>query len=111
MTAASEKHLLSQIAQQYELLKQMREDLSEIKAGAKQTLTLKEAAEDLDLSEQTVKNLVCARKIQAFKPNGGRLYFSRDVLERYKRQNPSTTEENIESMAVEKSLYNKRKQA
>jgi len=66
------------------LRKEILAELAEIKnltlLGAKQMLTIPEAAIVLDLSESYLHSLTCAKKIPHHKPNGKKIYFDWNEL-------------------------------
>lgn len=66
---------------------------------AKNTLSLSEAADYLRLSESTVLKMARDRKIASFRP-GKSPYFDKAELERWMRQNPVKSNEEIESTAA-----------
>lgn len=77
--------------------------LFEIELLLTPTVTLQQAARILGKAPRSVLNLYHAGKIGAFKPEGkgkATVYFDRDELERYKRQNRIKSNLEIESAAA-----------
>lgn len=66
---------------------------------AKNTLTLEEAADYIGLSESTVLKMARERKLSSFR-SGKSPYFDKAELERWMRQNPVKSNEEIESTAA-----------
>ena len=63
-------------------------------------LTLKEAAEFLDLSQSHLYKLTCERKIPHFKPNGKKIYFDEYELVQWLKRKPTRTLEETEEKAA-----------
>jgi excisionase family DNA binding protein len=59
-------------------------------------LTLKEAAEFLDLSQSHLYKLTSERKIPHFKPNGKKIYFDEYELVQWLKRKPTRTLEETE---------------
>ena len=63
-------------------------------------LTLKEAAEFLDLSQSHLYKLTSERKIPHFKPNGKKIYFDEYELVQWLKRKPARTLEETEEKAA-----------
>ena len=63
-------------------------------------LTLKEAAEFLDLSQSHLYKLTSERKIPHFKPNGKKIYFDEYELVQWLKRKPTRTLEETEEKAA-----------
>ena len=63
-------------------------------------LTLKEAAEFLDLSQSHLYKLTSERKIPHFKPNGNKIYFDEYELVQWLKRKPTRTLEETEEKAA-----------
>jgi len=55
----------------------------------KEILSLKEALLYLDVSKQTLYQLTSKKKIKFTKPNGGKIYFRKEDLDKWMLQNES----------------------
>ena len=64
------------------------EDLEKYYIGAKKCLTLQEAANYLGLQRSVLYKMTSDKTIRFFKPNGKMIYFEKDVLDDWVRQNP-----------------------
>ena len=65
------------------------EDLEKYYIGAKKCLTLQEAANYLGLQRCVLYKMTSDKTIRFFKPNGKMIYFEKDVLDDWVRQNPT----------------------
>ena len=65
------------------------EDLEKYYIGAKKCLTLQEAANYLGLQRSVLYKMTSDKTIRFFKPNGKMIYFEKDVLDDWVRQNPT----------------------
>ena len=63
-------------------------------------LTLKEAAEFLDLSQSHLYKLTSERKIPHFKPNGKKIYFDEYELVQWLKRKPTRTLKETEEKAA-----------
>ena len=63
-------------------------------------LTLKEAAEFLDLSQSHLYKLTSERKIPHFKPSGKKIYFDKSELIQWLKRKPARTREETEEKAA-----------
>jgi excisionase family DNA binding protein len=82
----------------------MLERLDEIKEliqSNEKPLTLKEAAEYLDLSEAHVYYLVHTNKMTYYKPGGKRIYFRKSDLNVYIYRIARQSDREIEQMAID----------
>lgn len=98
-----EKYLIELIMQLLEKLDRIENRIEVLEGFTSQTLTLEQAAKNLGLEPSTLKNYANEGKIASFKPgvgNPAKRYFDRDVLENYKRQNPSAGDSEQESKAA-----------
>lgn len=68
-------------------------------AITKNVLTLEEALEYTGYSRSYLYKLTAARKIPYYKPNGKRLFFNREELERWLQQNRIATESELNEKA------------
>lgn len=66
----------------------------------KNVLTLEEALEYTGYSRSYLYKLTAARKIPYYKPNGKRLFFNREELERWLQQNRITPESELDEKAM-----------
>ena len=64
------------------------EDLEKYYIGAKKCLTLQEAANYLGLQRSVLYKMTSDKTISFYKPNGKIIYFEKDVLDDWVRQNP-----------------------
>ena len=64
------------------------EDLEKYYIGAKKCLTLQEAANYLGLQRSVLYKMTSDKTISFYKPNGKMIYFEKDVLDDWVRQNP-----------------------
>ncbi len=69
-------------------------------AITKNVLTLEEALEYTGYSRSYLYKLTAARKIPYYKPNGKRLFFNREELERWLQQNRITPESELDEKAM-----------
>jgi len=75
----------------------------------KVVLTLEEACEYLGVSASQLYKQTSGRSIPFFKPTGKKLYFKRVDLDGWLLQNRSTTDDEIERMAADYIIQNKRR--
>ena len=65
------------------------EELEKYYIGAKKCLTLHEAANYLGLQKSVLYKMTSDKTISFYKPNGKMIYFEKDVLDEWVRQNPT----------------------
>ena len=75
---------------------------------SKDVLNLNEAASYLDVSQSHLYKLTSTKRIPHFCPNGKKLYFKRTELDEWLLSNRQTTSDEIEKMATNYILKNKR---
>ncbi|SCY92715.1 helix-turn-helix domain-containing protein [Flavobacterium caeni] len=75
---------------------------------SKDVLNLNEAASYLDVSQNHLYKLTSTKRIPHFCPNGKKLYFKRTELDEWLLSNRQTTSDEIEKMATNYILKNKR---
>ncbi len=75
---------------------------------SKDVLNLNEAASYLDVSQSHLYKLTSTKRIPHFCPNGKKLYFKRTELDEWLLSNRQTTSDDIDKMATNYILKNKR---
>lgn len=71
-------------------------------ATTKNVLTLEEALEYTGFARSYLYKLTAARKIPHYKPNGKRLFFNREELERWLQQNRITPDSELNEQAMKR---------
>jgi excisionase family DNA binding protein len=87
-------------------LKKLDKKLSDLVIANKKTLSFEEAAAYLDLSKSYLYLLTSTKQIPHYKPSGKRIYFDRQELDQWVRQNRIKPNEEIE---IEAASYTTRK--
>lgn len=77
--------------------------------GSKEVLTLEECALFTNLSENYLYNLTSQKKIQYYKPRGGKIYFKKSDVQEWLLQGQKMTEAEIEAQADAYITSNRRK--
>ncbi|MCB0536011.1 MAG: helix-turn-helix domain-containing protein [Bacteroidetes bacterium] len=90
-------------------LTEIADKLSEQNMLQKAVLNLNEAAKYLDISESHLYKLTSTRQIPHFCPQGKKLYFKREELDQWLLRNRQTASEEIDRMAADYVIRNKRK--
>ena len=90
-------------------LTEIANKLSEQNMLQKAVLNLNEAAKYLDISESHLYKLTSTRQIPHFCPQGKKLYFKREELDQWLLRNRQTASEEIDRMAADYVIRNKRK--
>lgn len=75
--------------------------------GAKNVLTLTEAAYYLGISEDRVYHLVCSKDIPCYKKHRRAIYFKKTELEEWMLQNRQKSNEEIEAEAIRYCITHK----
>ncbi len=70
-----------------------------LKQQQDKVFTLLEATKYLDVSRSYLYKLTCYNKIPHYKPQGKRIYFSKNELDTWLMTNPVRTEQEIENQA------------
>ena len=78
------------------------EELESLVYASKNVLSFEEACKYLNLSKSYLYKLTSAQQIPHYKPQGKMIYFEKDALETWLRQNPIKTQTQI---AQEASHY------
>lgn len=63
--------------------------------SSKEILSFKEALTYLDVSKSFLYKLTSRRQIQFFKPNGGKIYFKKSVLNEWMQRNEYKTAQDL----------------
>lgn len=96
-----------------ELLQKIMQRLASLEAytlmGAKEVLTLEEAALLLGKKKETVRKLLQRHIIPYYKPTRNDLYLKRSEVEAYMLQNRIKTDEEVESEAIRYCITHKLK--
>jgi excisionase family DNA binding protein len=75
----------------------------------KTVLNFNETCKYLDVSESHLYKLTSTKQIPHFCPQGKKLYFKRDELDSWLQRNRQSSTDEIDAMATEYLLKNKRK--
>ena len=75
----------------------------------KDVLNFSEACQYLDISESHLYKLTSRKQIPHFCPQGKKLYFNRQELDRWLQQNRQNTSDEIEKEATDYILQNRRR--
>ena len=67
------------------LLESLQQDIHSLQLSAKGFLTIKNAAQYCDLSEETLRRLCNSNKLTALRPVNGRIVIAREELDAYIR--------------------------
>ena len=81
------------------------EELEALVYASKKVLSFDEASKFLSLSKSYLYKLTSAGLIPHYKPQGKMIYFEKDILEEWLRQNPVKTQAQIANEA-QKYLFN-----
>lgn len=73
--------------------------------SSKEILSFKEALAYLDVSKSFLYKLTSRRQIQFFKPNGGKIYFKKSVLNEWMQRNEYKTAQDLRER-INKSIKN-----
>ncbi|KPM46591.1 helix-turn-helix domain-containing protein [Jiulongibacter sediminis] len=90
-------------------LTEIADKLSEQNILQKAVLNLNEASKYLDISPSHLYKLTSTRQIPHFCPQGKKLYFKRDELDQWLQRNRQASADEIEKMAADYVIKNKRK--
>jgi len=91
------------------ILKELQEIKNLTLLGAKQALTMNDAALFTGLSKSHLYKLVCFRDIPFYKSSGGKLtYFDRDELNRWMLHRRTKTNEEVEAEALKYAVTGKK---
>lgn len=83
-----------------QLLSEIKTLLSQYSFTGKETLTVKEASIFSGYSESKLYRLRAEKKVLSFNPEEGKIFFDKSSLEKYMRQNPQATDEDMEVVAT-----------
>ena len=75
------------------------EELEALVYATKNVLSFDEASKYLNLSKSYLYKLTSAQQIPHYKPQGKRIYFEKDALDAWLRQNPVKTQTQISQEA------------
>lgn len=90
-------------------LNELKKLISEQNLLKKDVLNFSEACQYLDISESHLYKLTSRKQIPHFCPQGKKLYFNRQELDRWLQQNRQDTNDEIEKEATDYILQNRRK--
>ena len=68
--------------------------------AAKNVLTIDDAALLTNMSKSTIYKLTCSRQVPFYRPNGKLVYFDRQELESWLKQNRVTTQAEADQQAI-----------
>ena len=88
-------------------IEQRIEELESLVYASKNGLSFDEASKFLSLSKSYLYKLTSAGLIPHYKPQGKMIYFEKNILEEWLRQNPVKTQAQIASEA-QKYLFNRK---
>ena len=88
-------------------IEQRIEELESLVYSSKNVLSFDEASKFLSLSKSYLYKLTSAGLIPHYKPQGKMIYFEKNILEEWLRQNPVKTQAQIASEA-QKYLFNRK---
>ena len=83
------------------------EELESLVYATKNVLSFEEACKYLNLSKSYLYKLTSAQQIPHYKPQGKMIYFEKDALEAWLRQNPVKTQAQIDQEASHYVLTHK----
>lgn len=83
------------------------EELESLVYATKNVLSFDEASKYLNLSKSYLYKLTSAQQIPHYKPQGKMIYFEKDALEAWLRQNPVKTQAQIDQEASHYVLTHK----
>jgi excisionase family DNA binding protein len=92
-----------------EKLTEIADKLTEQNILQKSVLNLNEASTYLDISPSHLYKLTSTRQIPHFCPQGKKLYFKREELEQWLQRNRQVASDEIEKLAADYVIRNKRK--
>jgi excisionase family DNA binding protein len=90
-------------------LTEIADKLSEQNILQKAVLNLNEASKYLDISPSHLYKLTSNKQIPHFCPQGKKLYFKREELDQWLQRNRQVASDEIEKMAADYVIKNKRK--
>ena len=88
-------------------IEQRIEELESLVYVSKKVLSFEEASRFLNLSKSYLYKLTSAGLIPHYKPQGKMIYFEKDILEEWLRQNPVKTQAQI-AQEAQKYLFNRK---
>jgi excisionase family DNA binding protein len=94
-----EKRPQKGIEERIDDLEQQVNSLREMLANSKDILSMDEAATYLNVNKSYLYKLTSNQQIPHYKPNGGKVYFERVLLDEWLRQNPVKTIAEIDADA------------
>ncbi|MBU1013588.1 MAG: helix-turn-helix domain-containing protein [Bacteroidetes bacterium] len=90
-------------------LHELKKLINEQNLLKKDVLNFSEACQYLDISESHLYKLTSRKQIPHFCPQGKKLYFNRQELDRWLQQNRQNTNDEIEKEATDYILQNRRR--
>lgn len=90
-------------------LNELKKLISKQNLLKKDVLNFSEACQYLDISESHLYKLTSRKQIPHFCPQGKKLYFNRQELDRWLQQNRQDTNDEIEKEATDYILQNRRR--
>jgi len=90
-------------------LHELKKLINEQNLLKKDVLNFSEACQYLDISESHLYKLTSRKEIPHFCPQGKKLYFNRQELDRWLQQNRQNTNDEIEKEATDYILQNRRR--
>ena len=88
-------------------IEQRIEELESLVYASKNVLSFEEACKYLNLSKSYLYKLTSAQMIPHYKPQGKMIYFEKNILEEWLRQNPVKTQAQISQEATHYILTHK----
>ena len=98
-----------EVNQILEKLSQLEQKIDEQNLLQKEVLTFNDACKYLDISASHLYKLTSQKQIPHFCPQGKKLYFKRSELDDWLQRNRQSSTDEIDAMATEYILKNKRK--
>ena len=105
-------HFKLKLGGQYHWNLQLEERISELEKNQfiqKNVLSFDEASKFLNLSKSYLYKLTSGGQIPHYKPQGKILYFDKEELENWLRQNPVRSKQELQEMASSFIAFSKRK--
>ena len=89
----------TQLHKQVAELQKRVDVLEDILDSSKEVLTVEEAAKFMGLARSSLYKMTCEQSIPFYRPNGKMIYFEKDALDAWLRQNPVKTQTQISQEA------------
>ena len=93
----------------FQKLNQIEQKLDEQNLLKKEVLNFSEACQYLDISESHLYKLTSRKQVPHFCPQGKKLYFNRQELDRWLQTNHKNTAEEVDREATDYILNNRRR--